>query len=96
MTLFFSSSFTNKPSVSVGGLGAGAILDSLKDANAHMKKKGGLGVVGVMLQAHDIIDIVKIILPSPAVAKQVQKDDNWGDIWVRHSFVNCTMLQCKI
>lgn len=65
-----------------GNLGGGPLLDSLKDANAHMKKKGGLGVAAVLLQAHDIVDMVKIVLPSPAVAKQVQEADNWGKEWV--------------
>lgn len=68
--------------MSQGNLGGGLLLDSLKDANAHMKKKGGLGVAAVLLQAHDIVDMVKIVLPSPAVTKQVQEADNWGEEWV--------------
>ncbi|KIM40144.1 hypothetical protein M413DRAFT_446302 [Hebeloma cylindrosporum] len=68
----------------LGNLGGGPLLDSLKDANAHMKKKGGLGVAAVLLQTNDNVDMVKIVLPSPAVAKQVQEADNWGEEWLQH------------
>ncbi|KAJ3517211.1 hypothetical protein NLJ89_g652 [Agrocybe chaxingu] len=65
-----------------GNMGVGTILDSFKDANDHMRKKGGLGVVAVMLRAHNIVDIVKIILPSPASTKAVQEADDWGKDWL--------------
>lgn len=47
-----------------------------------MKAKGGVGVAALLLKAHDIVDIVKIILPSPTATKQVQEKDTWGDNWV--------------
>ncbi|KAF8973285.1 hypothetical protein BDZ97DRAFT_674969 [Flammula alnicola] len=62
----------------LGNLGGDPILDSLKVANEHMRKKGGLGVAALLLQAHNMVDFVKIVLPAPAVARQVQDDDDWG------------------
>jgi hypothetical protein len=49
-----------------------------------MKKKGGLGVATLLMKAHDVIDVVKVILPSAGVAKQAQEADNWGELWVRY------------
>ncbi|KDR75909.1 hypothetical protein GALMADRAFT_248699 [Galerina marginata CBS 339.88] len=63
-------------------IGGKSVLDSLKDANEHMRKKGGLGVAAVILQAHDVVDFVKILLPSPAATKQVQEADDWGKDWL--------------
>ena len=48
-----------------------------------MKKKGGLGVATLLVKAHDVVDIVKVILPSPDAAKQAQAADDWGELWVR-------------
>jgi hypothetical protein len=48
-----------------------------------MKKKGGLGVATLLVKAHDVVDIVKVILPSPEAAKQAQAVDDWGELWVR-------------
>ena len=48
-----------------------------------MQKKGGVGVVAVMLSAHNIIDLVKIMLPAPVMTRLSQAADNWGDMWVR-------------
>ncbi|PPR07422.1 hypothetical protein CVT26_013738 [Gymnopilus dilepis] len=63
-------------------LGGNAILDTFKTANEHMRTKGGLGVAVLMLKAHDIVDLVKIILPSPSATKHVQENDNWGGNWL--------------
>jgi hypothetical protein len=49
-----------------------------------MKKKGGLGVATLLIKAHDVIDVVKVILPSAAAAKQAQAANDWGELWVRH------------
>lgn len=47
-----------------------------------MKKKGGIGVAALMLKANDMVDIVKIVLPTATVTKKVQEDDDWGQLWV--------------
>jgi hypothetical protein len=65
-----------------GKLGGDPLLDNLKEANTHMKKEGCLGIAAVLLQAHDMVDMVEIVLPSPAAAKHVQEADNWGEGWV--------------
>jgi len=64
-----------------GKLGGDPLLDSLKEANTHMKKKGCLRIAAVLLQAHNIVDMVKIASPSPAAARHVQEADNWGEEW---------------
>jgi len=68
-----------------GAIGGNSIVDSFKDANVHMKNKGGLGVTSILLQAGDVVDFVKIVLPSPAVTKHQQEEDNWGEEWVSFS-----------
>ncbi|KAF9566779.1 hypothetical protein CPC08DRAFT_740556 [Agrocybe pediades] len=67
----------------LGYAGGKSILDSFQDANVHMKKKGGLGVTAVMLQAGDVVDFVKILLPSPAATKHQQDSNNWGEDWLQ-------------
>jgi len=47
-----------------------------------MEKKGCLGIAAVLLQANNTIDMVKIVLPSPAAARHVKEADNWGEEWV--------------
>jgi hypothetical protein len=54
------------------------IFDGIKAANYHMRKKGGMGVATIFMQAHDVVDVVKAVLPSPTVAKIAQAADNWG------------------
>lgn len=65
----------------LGNMGGAAILDSIKEANLHMQRKGALGVATLLLKADDIVDIVKIVLPSPASVRQEQEADNWGQFW---------------
>lgn len=48
-----------------------------------MRKKGGLGVATILMKAHDVVDVVKVMLPSPASATQAQAADDWGEFWVR-------------
>lgn len=69
-----------------GNMGGAAILDSIKEANLHMQRKGALGVATLLLKADDIVDIVKIVLPSPASVRQEQEADNWGQFWVGVSY----------
>ncbi|KAF9531620.1 hypothetical protein CPB83DRAFT_848472 [Crepidotus variabilis] len=59
-----------------------AILESFKESNEHMQKKGGVGIVGVLLEAHGVMDLVKIILPTPSATKLNQMADNWGEFWL--------------
>lgn len=57
-----------------------------------MQKKGGVGVVAVMLSAHNIIDLVKIMLPAPVTTRLSQAADNWGDMWVRLRPIPCSVV----
>lgn len=63
--------------------GGAEILDGVKAANLHMRQKGGLGVATILMKAHDVVDVVKVLLPSPTAAKIAQAADDWGEFWVR-------------
>jgi hypothetical protein len=49
-----------------------------------MKKKGSLGVATLLMQVHNVIDVVKVTLPPAGIAKQLQAADDWGERWVRY------------
>lgn len=68
------------------GPGGGNILDSNLASHEHMKKKGGLGVSPLIIEAHGVVDIVGISLPSHEGAKKAQAAVNWGQDWVNISF----------
>lgn len=70
-------------------------MDSIKEANLHMRKKGGLGVATILMKVHGFVDLVKVVLPSPSAAKLAQDSDNWGEDWVR-SCSNAQNLQILI
>jgi hypothetical protein len=59
-----------------------------------MKKKGGLGIATLLIQAHDVVDVVKVILPSASAAKQAQSADDWGELWVCY-FIRDTEGNCN-
>lgn len=65
-----------------GQNGGAEILDGVKAANLHMRQKGGLGVATILMKAHDVVDVVKVLLPSPTAAKIAQAADDWGEFWV--------------
>lgn len=48
-----------------------------------IQKKGAVGVASIMLQYKDNIDIVRVIIPHPKVAKSLQDSLQWGERWVR-------------
>lgn len=62
--------------------GGGAILQANLASHEQMKKKGSLGVAPIVLQANGLVDIVNILLPSPAAAKTAQASMDWGPNWV--------------
>lgn len=66
--------------------GGADILESGIAASNHMRKKGCLGVATMLLKAHDIVDVVKVILPSLDVARRIQAEDDWGKDWVSQYF----------
>jgi len=65
-----------------GSVGGTSLLDNIKEANLHMQKKGGLGIATILVKVYDIVDLVKIVLPSPTAAKLAQDSDNWGEDWL--------------
>jgi len=65
----------------LGQNGGAGILESSKAANFHMKT-GGLGVAILLMKAHDVVDVVKVILPSAVVVRQAQGTNDWGELWV--------------
>lgn len=67
-------------------MGGNALLDSCKTASDHMKAKGAIGVGLIMLKAHGMVDLVRVIMPDMAGAKKSQKSDDWGrEEWVSKS-----------
>ncbi|KIJ67757.1 hypothetical protein HYDPIDRAFT_165593 [Hydnomerulius pinastri MD-312] len=66
----------------LSNVGGAALLDSSLEAHAHMKKKGGLGIINLVLLNGGIADMVRIILPSAEGAKKMQKASDFGDTWV--------------
>ncbi|TFK20961.1 hypothetical protein FA15DRAFT_100458 [Coprinopsis marcescibilis] len=64
--------------------GGKPILDSCKRESEHMRKKGGIGLSPVLMMMGDVCDIVKVILPKPADATRMQKENDWGQQWALH------------
>jgi hypothetical protein len=62
----------------LGPSGGAEILKSNLVNHDHMKKKGGLGVAPLILEAHGLVDIVNIPLPSREGARKVQASMDWG------------------
>lgn len=62
--------------------GGAGILQSNAASHEHMKKKGGLGVSPLILEAQGLVDIVNIPLPSREGAKKAQGSMDWGQNWV--------------
>ncbi|KAF5322446.1 hypothetical protein D9619_001799 [Psilocybe cf. subviscida] len=62
----------------LGPMGGDALLDSCKEASDHMKAKGAIGMGLILLKAHGMVDLVRVIMPSAAGAKTSQNGDDWG------------------
>jgi hypothetical protein len=62
--------------------GSGTILDAGLASHEHMKKKGTLGVTQLLLEAHGLVDIISIALPSLEGAKKARATTDWGQNWV--------------
>jgi hypothetical protein len=63
--------------------GGEAIIAGSKQQHQHMKNKGGLGVANIMVKWGDITDVVRVVLPGAAQAKQMPKlNGDWGQDWV--------------
>jgi hypothetical protein len=58
------------------------ILDTGMASHEHMKKKGGLGVAQLILEAHGLVDIISIALPSQEGAKKALATIDWDQNWV--------------
>ncbi|KDQ57632.1 hypothetical protein JAAARDRAFT_58224 [Jaapia argillacea MUCL 33604] len=59
------------------------VMESGKASHEHMKRKGGLGVATLLLEAHGMIDVTRIVLPSLDGARKIQRMDDWGtEHWV--------------
>ena len=56
----------------LGPSGGTEVLQSNLANHEHMKKKGGLGVAPLVLEAHGLVDIVNIPLPSREGARKAQ------------------------
>lgn len=63
--------------------GGAEVLESGKAAHLHMKEKGSLGIATLVMRAHDMIDVVKVILPSASDVRQAQETNDWAELWVR-------------
>lgn len=66
----------------LGPSGGTEVLQSNLANHEHMKKKGGLGVAPLVLEAHGLVDIVNIPLPSREGARKAQTSMDWGKSWV--------------
>ena len=62
--------------------GGSRILESHLASHEHMKKKGGLGVAPLILEAQGLVDVLNIPLPSSKGAKEAQAAMDWGQNWV--------------
>ncbi|KAA1476023.1 hypothetical protein DENSPDRAFT_932741 [Dentipellis sp. KUC8613] len=65
-----------------GGTSAVQLLDAGRPNHEFMKKKGGLGIMTLLLLAHGTCDITTIVLPSAKTAKLMQEANDWGDGWL--------------
>lgn len=67
----------------LGGMPNGIqLLEQSKENHEYMKMKGGLGIATLLLMAHKMVDLTRVVLPSQETARTMQRVDDWGQNWV--------------
>lgn len=60
-----------------------SILEASMQQHQFMKNKGVMGIVNIVIKVDDLVDVVRVILPSADAAKKMlQVNGNWSPDWV--------------
>lgn len=79
----------------LGGMPNGIqLLEQSKENHEYMKKKGGLGIATLLLMAHKMVDLTRVVLPSQETARTMQRVDDWGQNWASNHMLSRTTRRC--
>ncbi|KII92404.1 hypothetical protein PLICRDRAFT_102961 [Plicaturopsis crispa FD-325 SS-3] len=71
-----------------------AIIEGGIAGHEHMKAKGSLGVVTILIKAGEVVDVVRVTLPSQQGAREMLvANGDWRKDWVRF-WHGCAVIHC--